>query len=92
MFCLQNNNNVGYISSHKTSLSISCVQAALSDDNLYTCVTGWVSDVFSDNEDCVTSYSSDDMAAIQGLAVGAGHIECFHDIFHGACAEYAGCA
>ena len=68
------------------------VQAALSDDNLYTCVTGWVTDVLTENQECLASYSSDDLAAIQGLAVGAGHIECFHDIFHGACAEYAGCA
>ena len=69
------------------------VQTALSDASLQTCVTGFVSQTLAkpDNQRCFPSYSAEDQQAIQGLAVGAGHIECFSDLLEQACTAYVGC-
>ena len=69
------------------------VQDALAISNLQTCVGQFMDTLMSKPEAqiCLPTYSEEDSQLIQGLAVGAGHIECFVAIFEAACADYAGC-
>merc|ERR1712209_5063 len=66
------------------------VQDALAISNLQTCVGQFMDTLMSKPEAqvCLPTYSEEDSQLIQGLAVGAGHIECFVAIFEAACADY----
>ena len=59
------------------------VQDALAISNLQTCVGQFMDTLMSKPEAqvCLPTYSEEDSQLIQGLAVGAGHIECFVAIF-----------
>ena len=69
------------------------VQSALAIENLQACVGTFMDTVMGKPEaqECAATYSEDDLNMINGLAFGAGHIECFVAIFEGACAKYVGC-
>jgi len=69
------------------------VQDALAIPNLQECVGQFMDSLMSkpETQTCLPTYSEEDSQLIQGLAVGAGHIECFVAIFEAACADYAGC-
>ena len=69
------------------------VQSALAIPNLQACGGNFMDTIMSkpEAEECMPTYSEDDLNMINGLAIGAGHIECFVAIFEGACAKYAGC-
>ena len=69
------------------------VQTALAIPNLQECVGNFMETLMSkpEAEECMASYSEDDLNLIHGLAIGAGHIECFVAIFEGSCDKYAGC-
>merc|ERR1739842_224252 len=69
------------------------VQAALAIPNLQACVGSFMDSIMSQPEDqeCGPSYTEEEAQTIQGLAIGAGHIECFVAIFDGACNKYVGC-
>merc|ERR1712243_482304 len=69
------------------------VQDALAIPNLQECVGQFMDSLMSkpETQTCLPTYSDEDSQLIQGLAVGAGHIECFVAIFEAACADYAGC-
>merc|ERR1711911_493166 len=68
------------------------VQAALAIPNLQACVGNFMDSISSKPEvqECAPTYS-EEAQTIQGLAIGAGHIECFVAIFDGACNKYVGC-
>ena len=69
------------------------VQAALAIPNLQACVGSFMDSIMSQPEaqECGPSYTEEEAQTIQGLAIGAGHIECFVAIFDGACNKYVGC-
>ena len=69
------------------------VQAALAIPNLQACVGNFMDSIASKPEvqECSASYTEEEAQTIQGLAIGAGHIECFVAIFDGACNKYVGC-
>ena len=68
-------------------------QAALAIPNLQACVGSFMDSIMSQPEaqECGPSYTEEEAQTIQGLAIGAGHIECFVAIFDGACNSYVGC-
>merc|ERR1719444_481941 len=61
------------------------VQAALAIPNLQACVGKFMDSIASKPEvqECSTSYTEEEAQTIQGLAIGAGHIECLVAIFDG---------
>ena len=69
------------------------VQAALAIPNLQACVGNFMDSISSKPEvqECATTYTEEEAQTIQGLAIGAGHIECFVAIFDGACNKFVGC-
>ena len=69
------------------------VQSALAIPNLQACVGSFMDTVMNkpETQECLPTYTEDEMNTINGLAIGAGHIECFVGIFEGACSKYVGC-
>ena len=69
------------------------VQAALAIPNLQACVGNFMDSIMAKPEvqECSASYTEEEAQTIQGLAIGAGHIECVVAIFDGACNKYVGC-
>merc|ERR1740128_1524733 len=59
------------------------VQAALAIPNLQACVGNFMDSIMSKPvvQECSASYTEEEAQTIQGLAIGAGHIECFVAIF-----------